>query len=83
MIVLLFLIAGELAILLIDYFQIKQFEEPVFACCQIIDENTRIYHGLGYSFVTHGNYDLDDENQGITHFQVRILGKNFRKGIRD
>ena len=72
---------------LIDYFRVSNFERPIFCLLDVEnsyeDGGSGIYNGLGYSFDIMGNFMPEDEYPGATRYTYYIFGSEVSAGIRD
>ena len=76
-----------IAIGLVDYFRVLNFERPLFSFLDVknsfSDGGSGTYKGLGYSFDIKGNFMPEDEYPGITSYTYYIFGTPIKTSIRD
>ena len=69
----------------IDYFQVKGFEKPIFSIATNTadDGGSGTYKGLGYSFEIEGNFMPEDEFSAVTYYEYYIFGNLIDTALRD
>ena len=74
-----------IAIGIIDYGRVHNFERPLFSFCSepMQDGGSGKYVGLGYSFDIKGNFMPDDEFPGVTKWTYYLFGIEIQTQMRD
>ena len=82
-----FLLVLWIAMGLIDYFRVSNFERPFFCLLDVEnsydDGGSGKYNGLGYSFDIMGNFMPEDEYPGVIRYTYYVFGSEISSGIRD
>ncbi len=73
------------AIGLVDYSRVHNFEKPIFCIGSELmkDGGSGKYVGLGYSFDIKGNFMPEDEFPGVTKWTYYLFGIEVQTQIRD
>ena len=85
MITIICILALWIAVGLVDYGRVHNFEKPIFCLgTELADDGgSGHYVGLGYSFDIKGNFMPDDEFPGVTKWTYRLFGIELQSQIRD
>lgn len=79
------ILALWIAVGVIDFSRVFQFEPPIFCIAsQTADDGgSGHYIGLGYSFDLKGNFMPEDDPKGVTEYRYSLFGIQVRSAVRD